>query len=265
MKGQDFGSRAEAMLHTILETICEDDYPATAEAIRDGFDFEAEPAEIARMLMDADPGMPKPRCVSDYLLFVLGHEAENGSADAMNDLGVLYYDGRSGEQSYEKAVQWYRKAAEHGSMVALENLGYCYYYGRSIPVDDEQAFLCFGKCALAGMHNSLYKLADMYRYGRFVAKDERLAWLLYRRTLEELYESEYPLIGADVFRRMGDCLFEGIGTEADPEQALEMYQNAERWFYVKLKNGDPFARTGLEHVLARQDECRKAIEGELPL
>ena len=41
--------------------------------------------------------------------------AENGDAEAQNELGVCYYYGRRGvEKDYQQAVYWYQKAAEQG-------------------------------------------------------------------------------------------------------------------------------------------------------
>ena len=84
-----------------------------------------------------------------------------GNADAMNDLGALYYDGSRGfEQSFEKAVRYYSMAAENGSRQAQENLGYCYYYGRDGEPDYEKAFHYFALGAFDGHLVSLYKIGE---------------------------------------------------------------------------------------------------------
>ena len=49
---------------------------------------------------------------------------EDGDAEAMNDLGALYYTGRAGEQDYEKAAYYYDMADKAGNRQATENLGY---------------------------------------------------------------------------------------------------------------------------------------------
>lgn len=92
-------------------------------------------------------------------------EIECGNTDAMIDLGCQYYDGgRSFEQSFEKAVHFYKLAYENGNQHAAQNLGYCYYYGRDMKPDFEKAFQCFALGAFNGQLNSLYKIGDMYRY-----------------------------------------------------------------------------------------------------
>ena len=48
----------------------------------------------------------------------ISHEAEQGSASAQYQLGVLYANGDNLTQSDEDAVQWFRRAAEQGHTLA---------------------------------------------------------------------------------------------------------------------------------------------------
>jgi TPR repeat protein len=48
--------------------------------------------------------------------------AEQGHADAQNNLGFCYEKGWGVEQDYAEAVKWYRKAADHGNTRALAGL-----------------------------------------------------------------------------------------------------------------------------------------------
>ena len=52
--------------------------------------------------------------------------AEQGHADAQNNLGLCYQYGKGVAKDYAEAVKWYRKAAEQGHARAQCNLGYCY-------------------------------------------------------------------------------------------------------------------------------------------
>ena len=49
--------------------------------------------------------------------------AEQGNADAQNNLGLMYANGQGVKQDYQQAVQWFRKAAEQGDASAQINLG----------------------------------------------------------------------------------------------------------------------------------------------
>jgi TPR repeat protein len=49
--------------------------------------------------------------------------AEQGDADAQNDLGVMYDNGNGVPQDHAEAAKWFRKAAERGLARAQYNLG----------------------------------------------------------------------------------------------------------------------------------------------
>ncbi len=48
--------------------------------------------------------------------------AEQGDADAQNNLGCMYYNGDGVAQDYNKAREWYEKAAENGCEEAKQVL-----------------------------------------------------------------------------------------------------------------------------------------------
>ena len=49
--------------------------------------------------------------------------AEQGHANAQNNLGWMYQNGWGIEQDYYEAVKWYRKAAELGNVRSQYNIG----------------------------------------------------------------------------------------------------------------------------------------------
>src|SRR3989337_2079662 len=49
--------------------------------------------------------------------------AEQGGAEAQNNLGAMYHEGEGVPQDYKEAVKWFRKAAEQGNAPAQSNLG----------------------------------------------------------------------------------------------------------------------------------------------
>ena len=65
--------------------------------------------------------------------------AEQGDAEAQNNLGTCYATGEGVAQSYEEALKWLRKAAEQGDAQAQRALGACYAYGRGVRRSTEQA------------------------------------------------------------------------------------------------------------------------------
>lgn len=55
--------------------------------------------------------------------------AEQGDADAQNNLGAMYAEGQGVRQDDTEAVRWFRQAADQGLAQAQFNLGAMYYKG----------------------------------------------------------------------------------------------------------------------------------------
>jgi TPR repeat protein len=81
---------------------------------------------------------------SAYLRRQWGTDTDN--SHAMNDLGLLY----ASVQDYEKAREWYQKAADAGSAAGMNDLGSVYANGLGVTKDDGKAREWFHKAADAG-------------------------------------------------------------------------------------------------------------------
>ena len=257
------------LLRDVVGIVDPAEYPESWQIANGCLDLDEEcltddPLVIADELMEADKTRQMAEAVADYVLTVYQDAAEDGNPAAACNLGALYYDGRTGEQSYEKAVEYYTIAAEGGDRQAAENLGYCYYYGRTGEPDYEKAFHYFALGAFDGHLVSLYKIGDMYRYGYYVPKNEKEAFYIYSYCANTMTPAAEPLCGADVYMRLADCFADGIGTEKLPEPALQLYQKAEQLFYDRLKNGDFMIRKNYLRCIKRQNELRQALADELP-
>lgn len=255
-------------LINILNNLNKADYPEIASIIEfniseDGKVYK-DAYDIASRLHDADGAQVLPKDVTKLLTDIYLEEISKENAGAMTDLGSLYYTGRCGEQNYEKAVYYYTMADKLGERQATENLGYCYYYGRAGEIDYKKAYHYFVKGALDGHLTSLYKVGDMYRNGYYVEKDERQAFYIYNHCYSQMTEINAHIIGADISKRMGDVYYYGIGTEPNLQMALKFYQESEQFFYVKINNGDYYAKKGLESVIQQQNEIRALLIDELP-
>ena len=73
--------------------------------------------------------------------------AEQGFANALYNLGVMYDQGQGVAQDYKEAVRWYRKAAEQGHASSQFILGSMYDDGRGVPQDYFQAHLWYNLAA----------------------------------------------------------------------------------------------------------------------
>ena len=254
-------------LTALRESVDADRYPQIVEVIDDNLldgEVDLTPYQMAYALMEADPAERLPDAAAALVKEIFLEEAENGNVNAWTNLGALYYTGRIGEQSYEKAVHYYTLAADHGELQAMENLGYCWYYGRTGEVDYKKAYHYFIKGALAGSINSRYKIGDMYRNGYYVEKDEQLAFRIYNDCSRALSNYDTERFGAAIWLRLGEAYEKGIGTGRNPEWALIYYQKAEQMFYQKIQNGDYFAKSELDKAIGRQDALRAELRAALP-
>ena len=53
--------------------------------------------------------------------------AEQGNANAQNNLGEAYYNGEGVAKDTKEAVRWFRMAADQGDADAQNNLGVAYW------------------------------------------------------------------------------------------------------------------------------------------
>ena len=77
-------------------------------------------------------------------------------------LGRSYARGEGVPQSYEKAGEWYLRAADQGNLKAMNNLGILFLEGKGTTKDESQALNWFKKAAEGGDSHS------MFLYGRML-------------------------------------------------------------------------------------------------
>lgn len=61
--------------------------------------------------------------------------ARSGDVDAMNNLGMLYLQGKGVAQNRAKAMELFRQAASEGHAVAARNIAYMYHHGLGVSQD----------------------------------------------------------------------------------------------------------------------------------
>ena len=91
--------------------------------------------------------------------------AEEGDAEAQNELGDCYYFGEKIEEDIDQAVIWYMKAASQGNDDAQYSLGWCYENGEGVAKNDQQAFKWYKKSAENGNAEAQEILISHYNYG----------------------------------------------------------------------------------------------------
>ena len=65
-------------------------------------------------------------------------------------LGIFYFFGRGGMQSFSEAAKWYRLAAEQGLAQAQRELGWLYDTGRGVSKSLNEAMSWYRKAAEQG-------------------------------------------------------------------------------------------------------------------
>ena len=82
------------------------------------------------------------------------------------------YDAGSGVLKDDKeAVKWYRKSAEQGFADAQNNLGAMYLNGSGVLKDDKEAVKWYRKAAEQGLADAQYNLSVSYGRGIGVTQD----------------------------------------------------------------------------------------------
>lgn len=81
----------------------------------------------------------------------------HGSTRAMNNLGLLYEQGKGVKQDIKKAFYYYQKAAVRKNEHALFNLGRCYEHAIGVQQDLSKARLYYKKAAILGNKKALQR------------------------------------------------------------------------------------------------------------
>ena len=129
--------------------------------------------------------------------------ARQGYADAQVNLGVLYCDGQGVFQSFERAVELYKQSAAQGNVIAQHNLAACYANGQGVTQDYQEARRLF---ALALKRGNTAATEDLKRI------DEKIRGEIIRK-LSPLVGKRVVITGTsreDLNGRVGQALsFDG--------------------------------------------------------
>ena len=108
-------------------------------------------------------------------------DSVSGNRDAQRALGDKYAD--VGDDVL--AVYWWRKAADQGDADAQNNLGNAYRDGCGVEQDDVQAVYWYRKAADQDNVQAQCALADMYASGRGIEQDDGQAVYWYQRAVDQ--------------------------------------------------------------------------------
>ncbi len=169
--------------------------------------------------------------------------AKQGNAKAQCNLGYCYELGNGVLQSAEKAVEWYIKAAEQGHAIAQCNLGLCYKDGKGVSQSFAKAAKWFIKAAEQGNENAQCNLGLCYELGNGVLQSAEKAVEWYIKAAEQGNE--------DAQYYLGWCYYEGKGVPQNYEKAME-------WFDKVAEKGEYLSEAADELV----NECLKELNSQ---
>lgn len=95
----------------------------------------------------------------DHSFKMLLKRAEEGDAEAQNELGDCYYYGKKVGENRDLAFMWYMMAAKQGNPEAQFNVGWCYARGKGTEVDNEKAVEWYKKSAEHGNADAQHYLS----------------------------------------------------------------------------------------------------------
>ena len=144
-----------------------------------------------------------------------------------------------------------------------ENLGYIYYYGKKGKNDYKKAFNYYLNDAATGNVRSLYKVGDFYRNGFYVEKNPEKAFHIYEQCAEIISAEQIPVVTAQVYMRLGECYYEGIGVEKNLLHAHKFMSMAENHLYRRIMAGDLYLKDNLKHVMEVLSGIREELRKEI--
>lgn len=164
---------------------------------------------------------PRSSTRDDPILWYL-KAAEQGHADAQNNLGMAFLRGKGVQQSYVEAVKWLRMAGVQGHSNAQATLGSIYLMGsgdrHGVKQSDANAALWTLRAAEQGHANAQLNIGYMYYHGREFIQDYATAASWYCRAAEQ-GSAEAQASLALMYER-------GQGVEQSFAEALRWYRQA---------------------------------------
>lgn len=144
--------------------------------------------------------------------------AGSGDTEWENNVGLCYQHGFGTPQDYEKAVEWYTRAAHGGSGTAQFNLGGMYYEGTGVEKNLDLAVRWYTRSAQQREELALLHLGSMYQKGIGVETDLTRARVL--------YSVAYRLGSSRAANHLGILFKRGLGVERNDFLAYQLFQES---------------------------------------
>lgn len=166
--------------------------------------------------------------------------AADGDGQAMNNLGVLYDQGKGVDPDVGRAIHWFAEAARAGNPAGMSNYGRLLEQGRGMPANPEEGARWLDLAARQGQPEAQYNLGYLYENGRGVPKDDAAAAAWYSRAASQNQR--------DALARLGHFYRAGRGVEKNVQRAVLL-------LYAAAMEGSRAAIAELE-AMAREEPPR---------
>ena len=158
--------------------------------------------------------------VFSFILSFVNHVAAVDTITTLKSQARDYYKGRRGEQSYEKALKLYLKAAERGDAEAQYISGGMYFEGLGTRKNFPAAFKLLHQAALNGKSSSISQqiIGQAFLLGSGVPKNYKEALKWYGLSAENG--------NSEAQNELGYMYFSGNGVKHDPKKAAKLFLQA---------------------------------------
>ena len=121
--------------------------------------------------------------------------AEQGNAFAQNQLGWMHEKGLVVEQNYAEALTWYRKAADQGHAFAQNQLGCMHLDGLGVEQNYAEAFTWYRKAADQGHVDAQNQLGCMHQKGLGVQQSHADSLIWFRKAADQGHANAQNQLG----------------------------------------------------------------------
>ena len=125
--------------------------------------------------------------------------AEQGNAEAQNNLGLAYYNGEIVSRDLSEAIKWFTKAAEQNHADSQFILGDMYYNGEGVPQNYAESIKWLMKAAEQNHPDAQFFLGSIYDNGEGVPQNHSEAVKYFKKAAQQgLTEAQ------EVLRQLGE-------------------------------------------------------------
>ena len=138
--------------------------------------------------------------------------------------GEKYMFGENTAVDYQKAMEYFGRAAEMGNAEAYFYMAGCWLHGCGVERDTLRAVEYYRRAAESGLPDAQYHLGLLYQYGIGLEEDavEAAGW--FRKAADELFPEAQA--------QLGTCYETGYGVGQDYGKAVRYYRDCRLMFSI---------------------------------